>query len=235
MDEIARRRAYVRNHLRPQLPKLVPVFRKAAREFDKIQKAGRIASGALDSIVEIASHPLQVSQYGCGWLAELSVKYREARDAVEAMLGSSSSSVRCNALYSLTREMPRTYQLKMVRRSVPDKSARVSSIAGGLALTFRLRELVPELTAAAKRHRGRYGRELEFVLRLLRDGYILKPNADNFSLTVPTTVGTNTCYVSQQEIDEFGLKALVASRKHKADAFFASLGKSAGRRKSSSK
>jgi len=75
------------------------------------------------------------------------------------------------------------------------------------------KNLVPELTAAlaVEMHAGTR-KTMEFYLRLLRDGYILKKDADGrYSVTVPMpNGGISGRFIDEKLLREKGIDAIVA-------------------------
>jgi hypothetical protein len=205
---------WLRDHARPRFPELVPAVLAAIKAFDTIRQKRRASPELLAPIVTAASSPrVPLFDTGTTFLSELTRRFAEARDEVAAMADHPRSHVRFNAILCLSESTPLPLKFQVVRRALQDKSASVREKAADMAGLLRLREVVPDLEAAAVRERNTKVKEtIEFELKLLQDGYILEPDSDGgFHVTThQRDGGTAGRWVSRSELKRRGVNAIVA-------------------------
>jgi hypothetical protein len=93
-----------------------------------------------------------------------------------------------------------------------DKIARVRKKAVDWICRRRMKQLVPELETAFENEKSAKDKKtIEFYLRLLRDGYILKEEADGgYWVTAHSKDGgTTSRYVSKSDFELLGIEAIV--------------------------
>src|SRR5258706_6661383 len=93
---------------------------------------------------------------------------------------------------------------RLLRNGLTDRSARVRWKAAEKIGTFERKELLPQLQAAyASETNSKARAEIEFELRLLRDGYIVEPSTPSgFDVTVRTKNGICSGYVTDDVMRE---------------------------------
>ncbi|MFI5380665.1 MAG: hypothetical protein ACHRHE_15310 [Tepidisphaerales bacterium] len=126
------------------------------------------------------------------------------------------SHVRFSALCCLGMGTPANVVDEMLRAGLSDRSASVRWKAAEKATTLNRKNLIPEMTAALTAEtNAKARREIEFELRLLRDGYILKPaSPSGFNVTVPIKNGTCGHWVSEDEMRAKGLDAILSDMRN---------------------
>jgi hypothetical protein len=199
---------------------LEPALLAAIDAFDSIQRNRRITPELLAPIVEAASSSRgPLFENATRFLGQLTGQFAQACDAVEGMAQNPRSHVRFNAIISLHKSTPLPLTLRILRRGLRDKSARVRAKAADWAGMLRLREIIPDLEEATARERHEETqRTMEFELKLLRDGYILEPGPnDGFNVTTFCRVGITSRWISRSELEQRGVDAVAAEMAAKPD------------------
>jgi hypothetical protein len=201
--------AALQDYLRRQ-PELEPELLAALEE--DIRARDLSTAALLPHLVAAASsRHVPIFENVCPLLGELTEQLAAARDAVSIMADDSRAHVRFNSILCLGERTPRAFSLGLLRRGLRDRSSRVRSKAADWALNLRLRELIPDLAEAAIRERATPARsEIEFALRLLRDGYIAGPERDgHLDLTVLRDSGIFSREVSAKDVTDRGIPAII--------------------------
>jgi hypothetical protein len=183
---------WVEKTLRPRFPELEAPLMAAVDAFDAAQESGRLLPEQLAAIVAALSSPRRpLYENVCGLMGTLSANHPEAEAAILAMSRSPKSHVRFNALICLNKSTPAGTMEQVLKAGLLDKSARVRIKATDWICGLRKAEFVHELAAALLAERqSDVRRTMSFVLRLLRDGYILEEvEQDCKSVTVLTEEG----------------------------------------------
>jgi hypothetical protein len=174
----------------------------------------RVTTDLLAPVVDAASDTkTSVARPAYYVLLVLTNYFTAAQQAVARMAQDSRSHVRVWAVLSVGRHAPRALQLQVIGGGLTDRSAQVRRHAANQALTYRLRELLPALEAAAAGVRSAAVRqEIEHCCRLLRDGYFLTPaDGDGVDLSVAFEGGgVGSLSVSRVELEARGVEALVS-------------------------
>jgi len=142
----------------------------------------------------------------------LTGQFPEARDAVAKMAEDPKQHVRFNAILCVGDSTPASFKSKLLRQGLHDKSARVRSKAADWALKCQIREIIPDLENSFVIEKNAEAKSnLEYCLRLLRDGYILKLEGGELKLkSVLCHNGDIACpNIKQSEIDRRGLDVIV--------------------------
>jgi hypothetical protein len=204
---------WLRDYLRKRQPDLEPQLLAAIDAYDTIQEEKRLDAGLLAPIVAAASSSRRpLYENATELLGKLTGEYAIARDVVEGMAVDLRSPVRFNAILCLKKTTPLDFTLRIIRQGLRDKSANVRRKAADWAGRLRIRQVVPELEAAFAVEKNNKAKEtIEFELRLLRDGYILKPEkAGTFCVTAFTPNGCGSRWFKGTEIEQRGMEAIVA-------------------------
>ena len=205
---------WLNDYLRPRYPELEQLIVAALDAFDAIQATGNVTPELLSPIVEAASSsrgPLY--ENASGLLGKLLGEFEGARKAVMLMSIHSQSSVRFNAILCIGESTPRPFSLTILRNGLQDKSSRIRAKAADWICTMRIRELVPELERAFAQEGNKTAKKtIEFALKLLRDGYILRPGTDGrfWVTTLRCNGGTIGRSLPRSELDDRGIEAIVA-------------------------
>ncbi len=190
-----------------------PLMRAAIEAFDSIQLGKCITPELLQPIIEAASDSrILLYDITIGFLQQLTEKYEEACDAVVKMAKNRRYQCRFNAIISIGKQSPLEFKLRILRQGLGDKSSKVRGKAADWIGRLRLKELVPELEEAfAVETKTSTKDTIEFNLKLLRDGYILKPASDGrVSVTTFIPNGIMGSYVAQTELETRGIQAIIS-------------------------
>lgn len=209
----ARFERWLEGSLTKRSPELEKILFAAIDAYDIFLDEHRLDATLLAPIVEAAcdSHALLYENVP-RFLGKLTAEYSLARESVERMAVDSKSHVRFNAILCLRNETPPDFTLRLLQHGLRDKSSRVRTKAADWAGRLRVAALVPDLEAAfATEKHEKTKRTIEFELRLLRDGYILRPAGDHrFFVTTHVSNGTASRSVSRSELDQRGIQAIIA-------------------------
>lgn len=210
----ARYEPWLRDYLRKRYPELEPPLLAAIDAFDTILDENRIDATLMAPVIEAASSSRRpLYENATPLLGELAASHAIALDSVGRMASDPRSHVRFNAILCLTKATPLEFRLDLLRQGLRDKSAKVRGKAADWAGRLRLRDLVPDLEAAfASEKNAKAKQTIEFDLRLLRDGHILKPAVDDgyYLLNAFSSRGVVSKRISRSELDERGIAAIVA-------------------------
>jgi hypothetical protein len=203
---------FVGDYVREQYPglwrALAPGRKGGAPADDRVTEA--LLAPVVEAVSDARDAVARPAHYVLWALTDFSAA---AREAVSELSRSPRGHVRTWAVLCVGRGAPRPFQLEVLRRGLSDRCSLARRQAADRALSYRLRELLPELGAAVARERGAaVRRELDTCHRLLRDGYVLTPAGRGYvGLTVAFDgggVGTRT--VSRAELRERGAETLAA-------------------------
>jgi hypothetical protein len=208
---------WIQRQLEDQCPDLVEPIRAAVRAYERILASFKCSGRSLQVIVDAAcSTRVALSSCGGHLLANLTVIHQAARDAVLGMSEDRQSHVRINAIHLVSAGIPHAFSVPIIQKGLNDRSATVRRIAADRALHLNLKSLVGDLQSQLARETDeRTKKAIDYSLRLLRDGYILKPKGKGeYCLTVPTLYGgVAGRFVTKQELKKKGIQALVAEVK----------------------
>jgi hypothetical protein len=201
-------------YLRKRCPELEAPLLAAIDAFDSIQQGKAVTPEVLEPIVQaVSSSRRPLYENVTTLLSKLTEQHAEARAAIERMAKDPRSHVRFNAILCLGKSTPLSFSVRVLQQALRDKSAKVRQKAADWAGRLRLRELVPDLeeAAAQEKNAGAAG-TIEFELKLLRDGYILKPGSDDgFDVTTfSNNGGVAGRWVRRTELESRGLQAILA-------------------------
>lgn len=145
-------------------------------------------------------------------LMKLSGRWPAAADAIATMFSSTQAHVRFAALCSLGSQTPVAVTDTLLKAGLRDKSSRVRWKAADRADRLERRNLVPEITAAlAVESDDKARRSIELDLRMLRDGYWVKPESPGRSaVTARRYNGIASRTVTDDELRDKGLEAILA-------------------------
>lgn len=189
------------------------LMRRAIEAFDAIQAGEEASECLLGPIVQAASDSRKkIFDVPVDFLDRLSGKHAAAREAIVQMIDHTKSHVRFNGITCIGKAAPKSFKLKLLRKGLRDSSSKVRSKAADWIGRQRLRELVPDLEDALATEKNADARStIEFELRLLRDGYILKTESDGtVCVTALTPKGCGSRWFEQIEIDRRGIEAIIA-------------------------
>ena len=205
---------WVGNYLHPRYPELEAPLMAAVDAFDAVQQTGKLTPESLRPIVDAVSSPrTPLYENACGFMQTLSAKWPEVNAAILAMSQSSKAHIRFNAILCLGNSTPSDIVEKVLKSGLLDKSSRVRIKAADWIGRLRKAEFVPELTAALAIEQNAEARStIEFELRLLRDGYILKPaSGGGYNVTVFIEEGgVKSSYVSQETLNKLGIEKIAS-------------------------
>lgn len=181
---------------------------------DSAQPGVALDETQIRAIIDGISSPRALAWMNAAELVENALSDREQIGrAVIEMMASRKAHVRFNALCCVTRATPVEIADAALQQGLRDKSARVKWKAAQQASALGRRNLTSDMEATlATMSAGKPRDSVESSLRLLRDGYILKPVGDGtFNLTLPTAGGgTSGRSVTERELRERGLDAIMA-------------------------
>jgi hypothetical protein len=172
----------------------------------------RIQLTDLQSIITAAkSKYLTVWDVGTVFLVRLAESHTAAQEAMLEIMESSKANERSHIIWALTAQLPKDFRLNMLGKAIPDRAKHVRTIAAAKTDLFGFKELIPDLEAQRDQERDDKVKDtLHFHIVMLRDGYILKLNADgNPCLTVRTKNGWGSPYITQEDIDQGRLQAKI--------------------------
>lgn len=205
--------AWLNGALRKRCPESVDLMAAAFDAYDMIEKHQKVTPKLLACVVDAASTShVWIYETAADMLGKLTETFFEARDAVSGMASNPKSHVRFNSILCLKKMTPKPFSLQILRQCLRDKSARVRQKAADWSGRLRLRKITPDLEKAALCEKNVKVREtIDFDLRLLRDGYILKPaKGDRVWVTTFTHEGTISFGYSTAELKQRGIEAIIA-------------------------
>ena len=204
---------WLRDYIRKRQPDLEPPLLAAIDAFDTVQEECRLDAILLAPIVDAASSS-RVPLYECAtsFLGRLTGEYALARQAVEEMALNPRSHVRFNSILCLSAATPHDFTLRLIRQGLRDNSAKVRCKAGDWAVRLRIHDLVQDLAVAfAAERNAKAKKTIEFGLRLLRDGYILRPGpGDDYYITTFCSNGIASRRVARSDVELRGVQAIIA-------------------------
>ena len=150
-------------------------------------------------------------------LAELASRHVAAQEALRELTTSRKSKERSAAIYCLSNEIPKLLLCELLTLGIIDRSKAVCRRAAMKCDLLRLKEMLPELEKRIVVERDndlKY--ELEFHAAMIRNGYMVKRNADgSLTLHVREKNGWSSQEISQEDIDGGSIPVLVAERQSK--------------------
>jgi hypothetical protein len=112
-------------------------------------------------------------------LGELAAAIPEAQDAIAALAEARQVHGRVNALVALEAFPVGRLHVRLIGMLLRDRSRRVRGLAADKAMSFGLKELLPELVQAVEAETNpELHDELEAQVTLLRDGYRISARDD---------------------------------------------------------
>jgi hypothetical protein len=208
---------FVDDYVREEHPKLWKVLAPAAGS--RVPPDDRVTEALLAPVVAaVADTRASVARPAHYVLWVLTDHFTAARQAVSRMLQDSRGHVRTWAMLCVGEGAPRPFQLDVLRRGLSDRCAPVRRQAANRAWSYRLRELLPEMEAAAARERNAKVRwEIDCCLRLLRDGYSVTPSTGGqVVLTVALDDGgIGSRFVSRTELKSRGVETVASELRAK--------------------
>ncbi len=184
-----------------------------ADAYDAAVESGKLSSEHLMTVVNAASSPRALLwMNSTELLGDLAVRWEAAAQAVAEMFTSRQSHIRFAALCCLLPMTSIEVADSLLRSGLTDKSSRVRWKAAQKIGIFERKKMLPELESAFLRETNAKARaETELNLRLLRDGYIVKPNASSgFDVTVRIKNGISSSYVTEETMHSKGIDVIVA-------------------------
>lgn len=219
---MARYEQRVRENCRNR-PELIEPLLMALAAYDRL-KSGTVPDrfrADLDLIRQTASdrrRPLY--DMATQLLAEIAEISADARAAIELMMQAPQSHIRFNGIVSLSAEAPRDFSQRVIAAGLRDKSIRVRKKAADWAYRMQLLEAIPDLAEAyAIESNSKLRDSMEFYLRMLRDGYVLKHEG---TTTIHLTIafgrgGICSCRISEAELTMRGVEEIVRRKRHELE------------------
>jgi hypothetical protein len=214
------RQLYGRRH-DDLLAQVVP----AGEAHDRATHSGQLSEADLRIIVDAAAHErVLVAMNAVELLQAMSARWPAVISrSITGLFSSKHAHSRFAALCALTKHIDDSVICEVLRLGLRDKSARVRWKASNRAERLERRDLLPELEQAfAAETNAKTRRTIELHLKMLRDGYVRKDEADGaINLWVRTAQGATGCYVDPQVMREKGIDAVVAEIRQEKDKAFA--------------
>jgi hypothetical protein len=186
----------------------------AVDALDVVQQTDELHPKLLRPILDaVSSSRRPLYENTCEFMRILSAKWPEANDGILAMSQSTKAHVRFNAILCLGKSTPATTVERVLKSGLLDKSSRVRRKAADWIGRLRKRELLHEWAVALSSERDAKVRStMDFELRLLRDGYILKPaQGGRFRVTVRTEDGcVKVAPVREESVLTRGIDAIAS-------------------------
>jgi hypothetical protein len=206
---------WIDGYLRKRFPQHEQAYRDALAAHRRSVASGVLSSADLATIVANARQKHAVLwEDAVRFLAALSRTHAAAREAIGEMARSKESHVRFAALCSVGYRSDPQLVRDVILPLISDKAGSVRWKAAEKAQHLRIVEALPLMEAQRRVEKSaKVLASLDLSIPLLRDGYILAPEADGHLLTVSGLGGLRSGHVSKDEIDRQGLAALVADWK----------------------
>lgn len=168
--------SWIREYIIPHRPELEEPFRAAFEGFKRITSSKVVDQEALDAIIHAtSSKSLILADNSITFLIDLVPEFEEVREAVIRMYADKKMHVRFNALRSLSSKAPRNFSMSLLKRGLNDNSYKVRKFASHKIRTLRMEELIPIMEETLLREENPDAKsEINYNLRLLRDGYCLR-------------------------------------------------------------
>jgi hypothetical protein len=172
---------WVRNYLRPRYPKLVARYLAALDGYERITGSNQADTGSLMAIeLGASSSHAPLAAGSVEFLSDLVPKFPEACETLSRMFKSRLWHVRFNALRCLSSDTLPAFVTPMLHQGLHDKSHRVRNLAAYKIEQLRIIELIPDLKMCLGNESDDETKSaMEFYLRLLRDGYCIRREANN--------------------------------------------------------
>jgi hypothetical protein len=142
---------------------------------------------------------------GAYFLWNLSVKFEVAREAIRNAFKSKKVNERFQIMATVTKEAPTLFIKEIIKLAINDKGNRVREKAAQACYDFEYYDMVAILEERMEIETHKGAKEaIEFFLKILRDGYLLKPFIDGkYTLYFRTNDGgTSGVTVSAEEIND---------------------------------
>ncbi len=186
---------------------------EVADAYDGINKTNLLTPAQLAVIVRAASSPRALLWMNAiELLSDLTTRWEAATGAAAEMFASRHSHVRFAALCCVNRDMAIGVANRLLRGGLEDKSSRVRWKAAEKICDLDRKEFLPQLEGALLREKHPKARaSIEFDLRLLRDGYIIRPGSPSgFNVTVRVKDGISSSFVTDEIMQAKGVDAVAA-------------------------
>lgn len=211
---------WIEKVIRRRLPHLEAEYRKTWETFYTLMK-GVDFDAALFARVEqsVASKPKPLWDSAVDWLKMLAQRFPDqVSDLISRMSCSKEAHMRFKALCIAGRRTPRPLLIDVILRGITDRNAEVRWKAIQKARGHKITEAIPAIEQHRKVEKSqKVVREIDLLLPLLRDGYILEPEGDGFLLTVSGAGGLRSARVSKEEIARRGMQNIVKEWKAELD------------------
>jgi hypothetical protein len=171
---------WIDTYLKPRYPELVPLCTEARSIASDAQASGRLTVPQARRLIELASSArTPLGENVAGMLGELAGAIPEAQDAIAALAEARQVHGRINALVAIESFPVGRLHVRLIGVLLRDRSRRVRGLAADKAVSFGLKELLPELIQAVQAETNPELREeLEAQVALLRDGYRVSARDD---------------------------------------------------------
>jgi hypothetical protein len=205
----AQHRAWLRDAIPDHANRRLALAALAA--FDRISEAGAVKNSDMSAIARAASSRFKpVWVIGTDILVRVATKYREGQNAIRHILMHGPANARFQVTDSITSELPKQFTGEIIRMAFRDKGSKVRDKAVEICSHLRLKEMVPELKDMLVKEQNRTVREtLEFSIAMLQEGYLLKYRDRQPILWVRGPLGYCAPALTQEEIDEGKMPALI--------------------------
>jgi hypothetical protein len=172
--------SWVDTYLKPRYPELVPLYTEACSIASEARASGRLTAPRARRLIELASSArTPLGENVAGMLGELAAAMPEAQDAIAALAEARQVHGRINALVAIESFPVGPRHHRLIGMLLRDRSRRVRGLAADKAVSFGLKELLPELNQAVEAETNPELRdELEGQVALLRDGYRVRARDD---------------------------------------------------------
>ena len=194
---------WIRDSLIPRYPDLERPYRASLEGYERISANNQVDEESLESIVFAASSSRRpLADSAVIFLSDLVSNYQEVREAVSLMLKNPQWNVRFNGLRCLGPDSPQSLALDLLRGGLQDSSHRVRGLAAYKARHLRIQELIPDLERCLGIENNQSARsDIEYNLRLLRDGYCIRRESNNeLYILISTEIGIHGYQLSLKNI-----------------------------------
>lgn len=209
----ARYAAWFERRRGPRDPQDEAALLAIADAYDAALQTGTLTSEQLQRVVDGAS-----SRKALLWnnatdlLMSLSGRWPAAADAIVAMSRSPQAHVRFAAICSLGKNTPLSITDAVLRAGLTDRSSSVRWKAADRSNVLERVTVIPDITAAlAVEQNAKARQSIELDLRMLRDGYWIRPEAPgSLWITVRSrSGGIAGRSISETEMESEGLERIL--------------------------
>ena len=195
----------------PSSPELLPLIHAVMDAADRIDEQGSVTEANLEAIVRgVRSSRRPLYEYASDVVGHLTADFEEFRTIVRELAEDKSAQVRFNAILCLDERTPPELCEQILRSKLLDRSTKVRSKAADWILRLHLEALVPDLEMAISQEtKEKVRSSMEFSLGLVRDKYLLRPTRDGYDVVIRSN-GIVGSFITQQELDDEGIDAIVA-------------------------